>query len=733
MDTNYQPLVALFGYVSGGGRMTFVGRKDDFTLTMGDHLDEFVRILSLCNGYRTLEQVRAEVKDIDEATFRDLMDAARELGVVRDSRELYLGFHEDSANPMRFTRKISPQEVGELVQNHPAVPRSTNSVVLPEVSGALLGLCGRRQSCREFTGEPLKLSEVSGLLRTTYTLGEHRSIPSAGQLYPLDVYVAVAVSSEELAKGLYRYDPERLTLNPVGGKPVTPDTLGGIFNSYQAEGAAVVVFIAADLKRNTAKYTNRGYRYALMEAGHAAQNAYLYCAEAEGLGMVECGGFQDRLASEWLGLDYPNQAVLLALVVGRRDPNGRPKPNLVNRLWELGEQVIGEGKPIEWVYIFTPTGKEPFRTRAMAKYRPPNKVARSIIKSDERYGTGVSVSREEAAIKAIGEAYERYAAGLLRFDAVGPAASLNEQWLDPRVVTPLHRSGYERYGWQEFDPSLTYQWLAGRRYSSGEKVMVPVEHVFYPLTREQLGRRLCYACSSNGMAVYPDAETAVLKAMLELAERDAVSVAWYSQRQVSSLPEEMLSEDTRLRISYWVKKGWSVRFLNLTLDSVPVVLCLISSEREHPALAAGAAADFSFEKASAKAWDEAEMLLTGWRRRRSRKALSPDTVRSPLDHGKLYFKAENLKYVRWLLEASQEEPLPPRTLTPAELLGQFDPVTVDMTPANSGCDLVAVRVISEKLLPINFGYMNEHIGHRRLSDLGLEWKREFPSFPHFFP
>ena len=75
--------------------------------------------------------------------------------------------------------------------------------------------------------------------------------------------------------------------------------------------------ITCDFLRTTQKYSNRGYRYALLEAGHAAQNAYLWCAE-QGIGVVEIGGFNDKALSDLLSLSYPNQAPLTTLLIGRR-------------------------------------------------------------------------------------------------------------------------------------------------------------------------------------------------------------------------------------------------------------------------------------------------------------------------------------------------------------------------------------------------------------------------------
>ena len=83
------------------------------------------------------------------------------------------------------------------------------------------------------------------------------------------------------------------------------------------ESAAAVYILTCNFQQITQKYGNRGYRFALLEAGHAAQNAYLWCAEQD-LGVVEVGGFLDEEVANLLLIPYPKQAPLTALVVGRR-------------------------------------------------------------------------------------------------------------------------------------------------------------------------------------------------------------------------------------------------------------------------------------------------------------------------------------------------------------------------------------------------------------------------------
>jgi ribosomal protein S12 methylthiotransferase accessory factor YcaO len=177
------------------------------------------------------------------------------------------------------------------------------------------------------------------------------------------------------------------------------------------------------------------------------------------------------------------------------------------------------------------------------------------------------------------------------------------------------------------------------------------------------------------------------------------------------------------------EQGYKVKLLNLTTDSVPVVLAIIHSSENYPYFVSGAGAATNFQLAMTKAYNEAEFMLVSWRKIKA-KQINPEQVVAPADHGKLFFQPKQKKHVKWLLE-SPEESLPDKApLT--DFLTKFDPILVDLSSKVERNGLHVIRALSDKLLPINFGYGNEHYGHQRPNVLGLDWKRKLPAFPHFF-
>ncbi|MCG6986807.1 MAG: SagB/ThcOx family dehydrogenase [Gemmatimonadetes bacterium] len=197
---------------------------------------------------------------------------------------------------------------------------------------ALTHALARRRSVRAFQDAPLRLADVGQLLWAAQGVtaetpepagwrsewgawrGGLRTAPSAGALYPLEVYL-VAGRVEGLDPGVYHYVPGEHVLQRVG--ECGPGELAGAASSQRAvaDAAAVLVFTAV-YQRTEVKYRERAPRYVHIEVGAAAENALLQ-ATALGLGSVFVGAFTDGAVKKVMGL--PADHVPLGLV-----PVGRP-------------------------------------------------------------------------------------------------------------------------------------------------------------------------------------------------------------------------------------------------------------------------------------------------------------------------------------------------------------------------------------------------------------------------
>jgi len=164
-----------------------------------------------------------------------------------------------------------------------------------------------RRSVREFRREPITDRELSQLLWAAQGITTPeglRTAPSAGALYPLDVWVATA-------SGFYHYEPHKHRLTRHLERDLRPDIHRAALMQEAILQAPVVFVIAAVYERMAEKYgEQRTPRYVHMEAGHFAQNLLLE-AVALGLGGVLIGAFNDREVERVLSLPADQKPLYL--------------------------------------------------------------------------------------------------------------------------------------------------------------------------------------------------------------------------------------------------------------------------------------------------------------------------------------------------------------------------------------------------------------------------------------
>ncbi len=734
MNENSCPLAVLYGYKSGCDELSFVGRNGLICLTGNSH--EIDQVLRRCNGTLSIREIALQIPTLTLENTIELVMLLELQGIVCESRELYLRFHVDSANPAVFVHDLGDKEVSSIASLPRLRCRDGKTIGLPaSPKSSLLNIVSKRRSTRRFKNVCVLLHHIHGLLRVSYGISDekHWSVASGGSLYPLDLYLIV-LNGQYLQRGVYRWIPEKDSLLVVSEQdPVV--WANKAFNAKALlENASCIICTACDFKRPSMKYSNRGYRNVLLEAGHSVQNAYLYCAEHD-IGIVEYVGFNEKSLADMLGLGFPKECVISTTVIGYIDESAdqtQTDDQVLNEsARSLRLQLVGIGKPIERIVFWDPeaSGYRMPRWIAMCSYRPPYASASaSMRKRCSSFATGLTTS--EAAIKCLAEGYERFAWDHYRSDIIESANDLREPYLDPNTVVPYETAQYRFLkDIVPFDPLKKIGWVSGVKLNTGDSVWVPAELVFNP-PKKPVGRSdFCLRANSNGIAAHFDRNLATESALYELVERDAFCVMWYSQSSPKKISEDVLPAIITDRMRAWQKIGYNVSVMDITLDGPPVVLVVIWSNKLAPAVISGAGCRSNFDEALCRAFDEAEFMAVTWHGRKLRKGMSFYDIRSPDDHGLYYSDPKNFKHVSWLFKGEYVRRVAKsRGLEPRKL----DPIVVDITPLDYKCDLSVVKVLSQHLMPIGFGYGYEHYGHSRLRVLGLDWKIKYPSIPHFF-
>lgn len=176
----------------------------------------------------------------------------------------------------------------------------------------------KRRSVRGYKNESLSLADISQLLWAAQGITDKarglRTAPSAGALYPLEVYI-ITGSVMGVEQALYKYAPGEHELIKVKNGDLRPQLMAAALGQAPVREAPLVIAITAVYERTMQKYGERGRRYVWLEAGHAAQNLYLQ-AVALNLGLVVIGAFDDEGVKRILAL--PDKEFPLYLIpVGR--------------------------------------------------------------------------------------------------------------------------------------------------------------------------------------------------------------------------------------------------------------------------------------------------------------------------------------------------------------------------------------------------------------------------------
>jgi SagB-type dehydrogenase family enzyme len=196
-------------------------------------------------------------------------------------------------------------------------PRTRGGIPLYDV------LAGRRTVRAYDASAPLSLRAASQLLWAAQgaTSAEgYRTAPSAGPVYPFETFL-VAGDVESLEPGVYRYLPpdHAVARTALGDKRA--DVIAVSFNHDWMATCPAYIVLGMIVARMAPKYGAAGERFALLEAGHIAQNLLL-AAESMGLGAAPICAYDGAGLKGALGLDDEIDPVYLITVGSRTETEG---------------------------------------------------------------------------------------------------------------------------------------------------------------------------------------------------------------------------------------------------------------------------------------------------------------------------------------------------------------------------------------------------------------------------
>ena len=175
-----------------------------------------------------------------------------------------------------------------------------SQLLQPEVNGkmSLEQALAKRRSIRRFKPDALNRRQIAQLCWAAQGISDLkrglRTCPSAGALYPLELYVVTA-------SGVEHYVPKSHAMEKHLNADLRGKLRAAALGQLSVGQAPATFVITAVVSRTRRKYGRRAGRYVMIEVGHAAQNLLLQ-ATALNLGAVPIGAFSDKEVGKILSL-----------------------------------------------------------------------------------------------------------------------------------------------------------------------------------------------------------------------------------------------------------------------------------------------------------------------------------------------------------------------------------------------------------------------------------------------
>lgn len=643
--------------------------------------------------------LRKEVAMSAEDT-NELIEGLFDLHLITTNRRMPLTMEEISMNPSGIP--LAPRTPEDMHALH-VVPE--NRVDLPSDATPLMKLLARRRSVRSFSKQELTEEQATSLDRAALGgWGVHRSIPSAGGLYPCRVVTLVR-------RGGAYYSSD--------GQELTARNVKKMFVPYApCMNAPVYMIIVADYERSTKKYGARGWRYAILEAGHIAQNIELHALEL-GLAACEIGAFKESDCIRILKLSEMD--VPLIVVAGG---------------YEAEQSFIQSKSPSRRLinaYVGSTGIVNSFQVRRCDPALFPDvysvRAYAAVPRAHRGKGMDVQIvgaeaeSRDLAIVKAVAEGVERFSTGWIpapervcRIGALGDITVIApedlqkyalEQRVPPRFAT--------------FSQDSIASWYKVRSWGSDREAYITGDFLFYPYGEDD--QKLYSYATSNGVATHVERQEALWRATCELLERESLLAWWFSGAKPPRLSGKVVAHLDRF-LHAWKTRGVELRFLNIT-TSIPTV-CAVGIDREHRSTFVATASGIDLSTTT-HACSEVLRSIAGLEGK-SRKRIAASKVRSVEDHLKCFAGGYAFDYVDTWSSGPEMDfvagSLPKASDSRAWLSWVVDNVGPLFyyeyaLPRDTFHDqpLVVIRSIIPGVASIKFGYGEQDLGLPRLRKL----------------
>jgi ribosomal protein S12 methylthiotransferase accessory factor len=352
--------------------------------------------------------------------------------------------------------------------------------------------------------------------------------------------------------------------------------------------------------------------------------------------------------------------------------------------------------------------------------------------------SGKGMTRAEAWTSCLGEAAERYSAGCWDSEEVVLCrrCELDGRSLDPVELVLYRPEQYSGLPYTPYSEESKLRWVRGRSLICQDEVWIPAIAVFMEYQVDDQEEFLC-PVTSNGLAAGPTLGDAVLAALYEVLERDAMLITW-SNRLPARRYDAAAHPDSEVRrlVNAYRRRGVEVALFGLPTDHPVAVLLGIAFQSGGyggPYATVGLGADIDPVAAARAALLEVGQVRPAFREQcRSHSAriaelvLAPSQTRTLEDHALLYADPSMAQAFYFLEGTRAEWPCSRELICQSALevvldhfrsVGQ-DVLYVNLTPRDlEAFGVFTARVMVPGFQPLWFGHQECRLGGRRLFEM----------------
>ncbi len=351
-------------------------------------------------------------------------------------------------------------------------------------------------------------------------------------------------------------------------------------------------------------------------------------------------------------------------------------------------------------------------------------------------GAGSALTGERARLISIAEALERYSICSWHDSELLTAAEdeLDEDFVSPArwPVCSAHEFAQDDCGLVPYDPAVPIRWVRAWSLTRRRPTLVPAIAVYLHMTPQSPSERFTRGITT-GAAVHSDIRDAVLGGLLEVVERDALTLAWLQRLRLPQIAvdPELLEPSARACYTAGTRRHLDVRLFDATTDfGIPVVYAVqLSPYEDQLAQIVGATCDIDPQRAVGKLYRELASVRVALRA-----GLATGPARRPEDGtvsvvgSAAYNASADRRHVfRHLLEGERDlrrldevpdlsaETDPLATAVSQLAMRGAETLVVDITTDEARqVGMHAVKVLVPEAMPLSFIHSERYLGTPRL-------------------